>query len=280
LKTWQTLVKSLILSGCPIEEINLVRRHLDTVKGGGLAATAHPARIVTLIISDVVGNRLEAIGSGPTVAGEVNPASALAILEEYGIGNSLSSEQRSEIYRALATDEPARGGFDARNYIISDGCKAALAVAAEAERIGFASEIASCEMMGEASTVGADLASQARRSASGQCLVFSGESTVTVQGSGSGGRNQEVALAAAIGLAGAAGKVVASFATDGEDGSTDAAGAFATGSTVEESRAMGIMAGELLANNDSNRFFRQVGGLLVTGPTETNVNDIAFTLSY
>ncbi|MGB3713355.1 MAG: DUF4147 domain-containing protein [Candidatus Promineifilaceae bacterium] len=282
LADWQQLVAVLLASGCTINELNSVRRQIDSVKGGGLLQLAAPAACASLILSDVVGNPLEVIGSGPTVAITEDPQAARLILDRYDIADALPEEVVKRLDSALSRAEDT-GHVDvpeAFNCIIGDVRRAAIAAAETADQLGFSTQLLTCHLEGEAREVGKVAASLARDASPGTCLVLGGETTVTLRGQGHGGRNQETVLAAAIALDEVENVVIASFATDGEDGPTASAGAFATGSTFSEARIEGLDPHEYLANNDSNAFFAQVGGLLHTGPTGTNVNDLLFILKY
>jgi glycerate-2-kinase len=175
--------------------------------------------------------------------------------------------------------EPASAG-QAFNFIIGDIRQAAVAAESAAAELGFSTHLLTCHLEGEAREVGKVAASMVRDLKPGSCLLMGGETTVTVRGDGLGGRNQELALSAAIALDGVENVVVASFATDGEDGPTKAAGAYATGSTCQKAREAGLDPQEYLDSNNSNAFFSQVGGLLNTGSTGTNVNDLLFVFKY
>ena len=282
LADWQMLVKTLLESGCSINELNSVRRQIDTVKGGGLLEYAAPAAWVSLILSDVVGNPLEVIGSGPTVRFDDKPDAARQVLKRYSIDEVLPDGVWNRVDEALIAiegKEPPKVE-PALNFIIGDIRRAAVAAESAADEMGFSTQLLTCHLEGEAREVGKFAASMARDLEPGSCLLLGGETTVTVRGDGLGGRNQELALSAAIALDGVENVVVASFATDGEDGPTKAAGAYATGSTCQEARDAGVDPQDFLNNNDSNSFFSQLGGLLSTGATGTNVNDLLFIIKY
>jgi hydroxypyruvate reductase len=252
------VTRGLIRCGAPIGEVNAVRRHLSRFKGGRLALAAAPARLVTLAISDVMGDRPEDIGSGPTVADATDVAAAKAILERYGI------------------EPPAVGWSETRASVageyrlVARGRDALDAAAAKARALGWRPEIFECE--GEAREMGADHARRALAAAPGTALISGGELTVTVHGPGRGGPNQEYALAAARVLAGRAGLEGLAADTDGLDGTGGAAGAFFDGATA----APGDEAA--LAANDSGAFLEARGALFTTGPTGTNVNDLRVIL--
>lgn len=274
LERWQTLSQSLLDSGCTIQEFNTVRKQLDTVKGGGLGELASPAQIATLVLSDVIGNPIDMIGSGPTVPNPQLPAAALAILEKYGIQNTAAVEGLESLNQARAVFESPYG-------FVGDLRIATEAVAGTAEALGYKTQIVSTKLEGEAAEVGRLVAEKASDLAAGTCLIYGGETTVTIKGDGMGGRNQELALSAAIGLDGVENAVIATYATDGDDGPTPAAGAIVTGGTVEAGKANGLVAADFLANNDSYTFFDRLGEhLIVTGQTGTNVNDLLVILKY
>lgn len=254
----QRVTSALLRSGAPIGEINCVRRHLSRFKGGRLALAAAPARLVTLAISDVLGDAPEDIGSGPTVADRTTVADAQAVLRRYRIpppehGWSETPKEVPGEYRIVAR------GRDALD-----------AAAAEAERLGYRRHLTECG--GEARDVARVHAALAFAAAPGTALISGGELTVTVTGSGSGGPNQEYALAAAVALRGSAVTGLAAD-SDGIDGASDAAGAFFDGATA------GPGAGAALAANDSGSFLAARGVLFVTGPTGTNVNDLRILLT-
>lgn len=276
LEEYQTITSALIRSGAGISEINIIRRALDEIKGGGLAR-ACPGNVIGLILSDVLGNSLEAIASGPTVTNPTNNQDALRIIRNYSI------PVPNHIMDYLS-HEPPRWGVDrvdpAKNLIIGDLNTAAEAALDQAQREGFATQVLNLSLHGEASTVGTDLAIQLKRSIRNIsrpfCLIAGGETTVTVKGHGKGGRNQELALAAVTPLADISRILFITLATDGEDGPTNAAGAVVTGDSLQRARRLGMLPDDYLARNDSYAFFNQLDDLLRPGPTGTNVNDLAF----
>jgi len=282
LEDWQHLVQLLLAGGCTINELNAVRKRLDRVKGGGLARLAAPAAIVTLILSDVVGNPLDVIGSGPTVPNPDPPGTAHQVLRRYKVDRLLRPKVWSRINRQLrsANGEIEAPWPDVNNIIIGDLRRSAEAAVRSATEMGFEARLLSAFLEGEAREVGRVVAALAKDAPPYSCLVLGGETTVTVQGDGLGGRNLELALAASISLEGWTQRAVATFASDGDDGPTKAAGAIVTGATVKSAREVGIEAIDYLERNDSYHFFHHTGGLLITGPTETNVNDLIFILTY
>ena len=284
----QQLTGLLLGCGASIDEINTLRKHLDTVKGGGLARLAHPARLVSLILSDVVGNPLDVIASGPTVADPSTYGDALAILQRYGMSGETPLSIMSHLERGAAGDiaETPKPG-DPRlsqvlNQIVGSNLQAAQAALAQAGREHFNTLLLTTFLQGEAREAGRMLAAIAREIAgSGNpiprpaCLVLGGETTVTLRGNGLGGRNQELALAAVADVAELADIVLVTLATDGGDGPTDAAGAVVTGETLAQAHAQGLKAADFLARNDAYHFFAPLDDLLRPGATRTNVNDLA-----
>jgi hydroxypyruvate reductase len=268
----QRLTQALLRSGAPISAISTVRRHLSAIKGGRLAAAAQPARLVTLAISDVVGDRPEEIGSGPTVPDPTRIDDAKAALAAYGIEPCAQGWSES-----VKPDAAAHWRADYR--IVARNADALAAAAAEAQRHGYAPLLLSSE--DEARAVAGDharLALEARAAGRRIALISGGELTVTMKGAGTGGPNQEYALALALALKGTPGIHALAADTDGIDGRSAAAGAFADPSTLARARALGLDADRALADNDSAGFFEKLGDLLVTGPTGTNVNDLRILL--
>lgn len=295
LPQWQRLTGVLLESGCTINELNSVRKQLDEVKGGGLAQIAAPAAVVSLILSDVVGNPLDVIGSGPTAPNPESPAEALTVLHRYRVAEALPQETWRRVREHLTSPWEAISlarfaELEVANMIVGDVRGAAQAGAAKAAELGFDTHLLTAYLEGEAREVGKVAAALAKEMPPGTCYLLGGETTVTVRGEGRGGRNQEVALAAALALAGLQHRVVASVATDGEDGPTDAAGAVISGETVPRAQTAGLNPQQSLDDNDSYNFFQALapiaashptaGGLIRTGPTGTNVNDLLLILSY
>ena len=282
LEDLQTLTSLLLSSGAPIDEINTLRRQLDRIKGGGLAG-ATKATIISLILSDVIGNRLEAIASGPTFPNPTTTQDAIAILKKYALEKRVPD---SILDILLTTGEPAAGdGALSRiertqNIIIGDNAFAARAAREQAEQEGFYAEVLTNELEGEAREVGRALAHRLRVELSTRarpfCLIAGGETTVTLRGSGKGGRNQELALSAVNELRGLENIMLIALATDGDDGPTDAAGAVVTGESALRAESLGLDAEDSLSRNDAYPFFEALGDLLKPGPTGTNVNDLVF----
>ena len=253
----QRLTRSLLRSGAGIGEINLVRRHLSLFKGGRLALAAAPARLLTLAISDVVGNSPEDIGSGPTAADPSTLAEAKAVLDR------------------LRIESPERGWCETPEHVpgdwrlVASGAVALAAAAAKARELGYAPRLLEC--VGEAREIGREHGALAASLPPGTAILSGGELTVTVRGRGRGGPNQEYALAAASALEGCAGIIGLAADTDGIDGDSEAAGAFF---------GCGAEGGEAaLDANDSGGWFERHGGLFVTGPTGTNVSDLRIILT-
>lgn len=292
LEDWQALNQTLLASGCPIDAFNLVRRQLDAVKGGGLAHWAAPARCISLILSDVVGNPLAAIGSGPTVFSEETAEEALAVLDQYQIEQRLETAVYQRLRQALTTSPrpTSLAQPSATHHIIGDVRLAAEAALVMAADLGFTPQLLTTHLEGEAREVGRVAAAIARDTPPDHCLILGGETTVTLRGEpGRGGRNLETALAAAIALEGTPGVLLASLASDGEDGPTDAAGALVWGETAVVARQHHLNPLAYLNRHDSYTFFQQLDHqagtdhpptLLQPGPTGTNVNDIILILSY
>lgn len=273
-------------AGADVTELNTVRRALSLIKGGGLARLAHPARVVTLALSDVLGDQPEVIGSGPTVASPTSPAEALWILERTGVAPQVPTVVAvlREASAAGCSFEPSQEGIF---QVVASNRLAAEAVALTARKRGFRSQIVTTFLQGEACEAGrvvggcaASIEAQGIPFGPPACLIFGGETTVTVRGSGRGGRNHELALGAALALRDRKRTAVLSFATDGVDGASGAAGALATGETVARAAELGISPYRALADNDSGRFFQALGNHWPGSATGTNVNDLAIALVY
>lgn len=277
------VTRGLQRAGADIVALNTVRRALSRIKGGGLARLARPARVVALLLSDVMGDRPEAIASGPTVPSPTGPAEALEVLRRHGLADRFPRVAA----RLASAAPPAAGGPAPLHTIVGSNRMAAEALAREAAARGFRAEILSTFLEGEAREVGRVVGGLARSVREQSvpfgppaCLVLGGETTVTVRGEGRGGRNQELALGAAHALAGLERAAVLAVATDGVDGSSDAAGAIATGDTLSRAAALGLSPDDALARSDSAAFFAALGDAWVTGPSGTNVNDLAIVLVY
>jgi hydroxypyruvate reductase len=281
----QDLTRSLLRAGATITEINCVRKHLSRIKGGRLAAAAHPAPLLTLAISDVPGDAPDAIGSGPTVPDPTTLADARHILHKYDIPTA-SAVAAALSYDANETLKPGAAPFARSQYILAATPQIALMAAAWVlESAGYAPVLLGDALEGEARDVAKDHAALAlKMQAEGRraAILSGGELTVTIKGDGRGGPNQEYALALAIALNGAPGIHALAADTDGSDGGSgkvdDPAGAFISPDTLRRSEDLGQNASNFLAKNDSTGFFEMLKDLLITGPTYTNVNDLRVIL--
>ncbi len=273
-----TVTDLLLRAGAPIDDLNAVRTPLSQVKGGGLRQAAGPATVVTLVLSDVLGNDPRVIASGPTIPGNENPERALEILARYGITDRVPSPIIDVLTASCGQErEPAPGGETDVLVVVGDNQAAIEAAADAAEADGRRVRVVWNERQGEASDLGRAWVETADRAGQDvDVLLGGGEATVTVRGSGIGGRNTEFALAAAMALDGRGDEqwVVASLATDGQDGPTGVAGAIADSGTADRARAKGVDPVTALWENDSKRVFEAAGGLVIPGPTGTNVNDL------
>ncbi len=282
LDAWQNLNDALLRCGCTINEVNHVRQHVDVVKGGGLLRWAAPAACQTFILSDVIGNELAHIGSGPTVPIEQDVARVKAILDQYDVWRYLSAETTTQLKHHLAHLASPAPYPASNNSVIGDVKFSAAAAASVAHAHGYTASVVSTELTGEASLIGQQLAQTLQTLPAGHCQIYGGETTVTLSESanGSGGRNQELALAAAIALDGGAENCyLATLATDGEDGPNAGAGAIVSAETIAQSKARNLDAAAYLANHDSYSFFDQLQiGHLRIGSTGTNVNDLTILL--
>lgn len=287
--------RELQRAGADIHALNTVRRALSRLKGGGLARIAGEAALLTLALSDVVGDRPEAIASGPTVASPTGPRDAIAVIRRFGLERSLARSVAALRRAARASGSRRTARHGARHYAIVGSNRASAAAAARAARVlGFVTRRISAPLTGEAREAGARFARAALRlrdaatpTGGPLCLVAGGETTVTMRAPrvgrgaqclGRGGRNLELALGAAGVLRGEPGVSLLSFATDGWDGTSGAAGAFASGTTWARALALGRSPDRALASNDTAPLFRALGDLLVTGPSGTNVNDFTVAL--
>jgi hydroxypyruvate reductase len=276
----KAVTRALLHAGADIVAINAVRKHLDALKGGGLAAAAAPARLISLVLSDVMGDRLDIIGSGPTAPNSSSYGDVIAA------ASMVESGSIPPAVRALLDDEALSHNAvelgHVTNHILAGNKTAVTAALARARELGFTT-FEGPELVGEAHVMGRELAQRFVRLAGARrpvCLVAGGETTVTVRGQGLGGRNQELALGAVETLAGIENVACIAFATDGDDGPTDAAGAVVTGNTLQRARELGLDPRAFLAENNAYRFFEPLGDLLRPGPTGTNVCDIAVLIAW
>jgi len=286
----QQVTELLLKAGATINELNAVRKHISAIKGGRLAEIACPAKVLSLILSDVIGDPLDVIASGPTSPDETTFRDALDVMEKFNLREKIPDH----VWRLLmkgsegeVSETPKKGDpvfARTENIIIGSNEIATDAAAARAIQSGFATTILSSEIQGEARSVAQWLAQKAldikKRKADGKkiCLISGGETTVTVRGTGLGGRNTELALAFAEEIAGLEGITLLSAGTDGTDGPTDAAGAIVDGQTIRMANTKGLDPEFYLNHNDSYTFFKNNGELLITGSTGTNVMDIQIVL--
>lgn len=274
----RAITEQLLRAGANIHELNTVRKHLSAIKGGQLAAAAFPARVLALILSDVIGDDLDVIGSGPTVADHSTVHDAQAVLRKYGVPAS----------DAPMAETPKPGDpqlANVQNLIVGSNRLAIDAALRRAKDLGYHTLVLSTSIDGETREIARmhaaivrEIAASGRPARPPACVLSGGETTVTVRGNGLGGRNQEFVLAAAIALQGQVRATIFSAGTDGLDGPTDAAGAIADERTLADAQRLHLDPREFLDNNDSYRFFEQLGALVKTGPTGTNVMDVRMLL--
>ena len=287
----QQTTRLLLECGASIHEINAVRKHISVLKGGQLARLCAPAAVLTLILSDVIGDDLDVIGSGPTAPDSARFADALGVLRKYSLADRVPAAVRARLEAGIAgeiPDTPKHGDplfARVENLIVGSNELAVEAAVAAARKLGYRTLVLSTLIEGETRYVArmhAAIAREVVRSARPlrppACIISGGETTVTIRGGGLGGRNQEFALAAAIDVDGLEGVLFLSGGTDGTDGPTDAAGAISDGATLARARALGMDAKDYLARNDSYRFFDRLGDLVKTGPTRTNVMDVRLAM--
>ena len=280
----------LLRSGCTVSELNVVRKKISAVKGGKLAEAAMPAKTLALILSDVIGDPVDAIASGPTTEDTSTFSEAKVVLEKYGVWARIPESVKNFIERGLAEEEERRRKHekrrsDAQNIIIGNNLVAARAAEEEARRRGYNTLLLTTHLEGESREVAKVFVAVARDIRrygipikTPAAVIAGGETTVSVVGTGRGGRNQEFVLSAAIRIASEEGIVVASIGTDGIDGVSEAAGAIADGLTLKRAKDASLDAEAFLRNNDSYTFFSMLNDALLTGRTGTNVNDIAVLL--
>ncbi|MFQ5864575.1 MAG: glycerate kinase [bacterium] len=287
----QEVTKKLLACGANINEMNAVRKHISKIKGGQLARYAYPATLVTLMLSDVIGNYLDVIASGPTVPDTSTFQDVKEILLRYKIWNEIPQSVKSHVENGLKGKIPETPKVDepifskTQNVVVGSNTQAVLAAAAKAKQLGYHSLVLSSFIEGETKDVARVHAAIAKEILhtgnpiqAPACVISGGETTVTLRGHGKGGRNQEFVLAAAIDIAGMDSVVILSGGTDGTDGPTDAAGALCDGKTVQRALANGMQAREYLSDNNAYPFFESLGDLLITGPTNTNVMDLRLIL--
>jgi glycerate 2-kinase len=291
LKDKQQTTQALLSCGARIHEVNAIRSHISKVKGGRLAELVYPATVVSLMLSDVIGDSVDTIGSGPTAPDSSTFVDCLSIIQRYGVSEMIPGAVKRFLQKGAAgeaAETPKSGDpvFDkVQNLIVGNNQSALWAAKERAEALGYHALVLSSSVEGEAKKVAVDHAAMAKDVLAGRgrihrpaCIISGGETTVTIEGDGLGGRNQEFALAAAVEIDGMEGVVVLSAGTDGTDGPTDAAGAIVDGTTLRRAREKGLDARDYLRRNDSYPLLRTVGDLLVTGPTLTNVMDLQLVL--
>ncbi len=286
----QAMTDALLASGATIHEVNTLRKHCEVLKGGQLARAVAPASLITLALSDVVGSPLDVIASGPTVPDATTWEDVWAIVRRFDLADKLppSVLERLNAGRAGEIDDTPKADDPAfattQTLIVADNRVAALAAAARAEELGFHTLLLTTYLEGEAAQIakvavalGREVLAHGAPLALPACLILGGETTVTLGNStGQGGRNQELALAAAHAIAGESQITIVSLATDGSDGPTDSAGGLADGGTLARGQALGLDLEEELHNHNAYPYLQATHDLLLTGPTQTNVNDLIF----
>jgi hydroxypyruvate reductase len=286
----QAMTDALLASGATIHEVNCLRKHCEVLKGGQLARAVAPASLITLALSDVVGSPLDVIASGPTVPDATTWEDAWAIVRRFDLAGKLPAPVLARLEAGRAgeiADTPKAGDpifTGSQTLVVADNRIAAQAAVSRAQALGYQAMLLTTYLEGEAAQVakvavalGREVLAHAAPLAPPACLILGGETTVTLgKQPGEGGRNQELALAAAVALAGESEITVVSLATDGTDGPTDSAGGFADGSTSARGRALGLDAEQYLRSHNAYPYLRATHDLLLTGPTQTNVNDLIF----
>lgn len=287
----QELTQLLLDCGADIKEINTIRKHISQMKGGWLARWAYPSTVITFILSDVVGDPLDVIASGPTVPDTSTFQESWEILKRYGLINEIASSIRNHLQagregKIKETPKAKESVFEkVHNMIIGSNIVALRAAEKEFSLAGFNTIILSSSIVGETreaarfhGAIAREVVSTGKPIDRPACILSGGETTVTIRGSGLGGRNQEFALSGAFEISGLEKTVLLSGGTDGTDGPTDAAGAMADHTTITRARQLGLDSMKFLENNDSYHFFEKLGDLLITGPTHTNVMDVRILL--
>jgi glycerate 2-kinase len=291
LKDKKELTEQLLRCGANIKEINTIRKHISRIKGGRMAQLAHPAQIVTLILSDVIGDKIDSIASGPTAPDTTTFSDCLKIIQKYKLKDKIPSSIYDRLKKGAKgkiEETPKRGDpifKRVKNFIIGSNLQALEAAKQKAEDLGFNAIILSRPVSGDTTRAAVRHANFAKRIqeignpvSPPACFISGGETTVKVKGTGLGGRNQEFILVGATKIAGLENVVMLSAGTDGTDGPTDAAGAICDGKTIQRALQKGLYPKQYLDNNDSYHFFQKLGDLLKTGPTNTNVMDIHLVL--
>ena len=287
------LTNILLKSGATIQEINTIRKHIDMIKGGGLARMTYPVRMETLILSDVLGDQISMIASGPTSTDQTTYVDAWEVINKYNIRNEIPESMINHLIKGIQGEaqETVKSGDDVlkniTNNVIGSLTTAITSAKKAAKESGYNTVILSTKLIGEAREVGKVLGSILINMVESDhlikkpaCVIAGGETTVTISGKGKGGRNQELALGAVGQINNLHDCCLISIATDGEDGPTDAAGAFVTGRTQSRAKEKGLDYEQYLANNDAYNFFKKTGNLVKIGPTGTNVNDLQFLFAF
>ncbi len=284
----QELTTVMLASGASIEEINALRRRLDNLKGGGIAKLAGGATIVSLILSDVVGNSIQTIASGPTAPDPSTRTDAFSIIAKYRLETHIPTSIINSLKSSLETPKSGDPIFEkVQNVVIGSNMLAAQSALTQSKLEGFHPYLLCADMQGEASQVAFELATFLRQVAltgdpvpSPACIIAGGETTVSLKGNGLGGRNTEMALAAVTDLADFPGVMLVTLATDGEDGPTNAAGAVVTGRTFHRAADLGLLPESFLGRNDSYSYFSTLNDLLKPGSTGTNANDLVLMFTF
>lgn len=292
LKAKRTVTQALLNSGATINEVNTVRKHISDFKGGWLAKKAYPATVINLILSDVLGDPLDFIASGPSVPDSTTFQDAIEVLERYKLWGGTPESVKEVLLdgkRGLIAETPKKDNEafkKVHSFVVGNNRLASLAAYTKLQSAGLNTLFLTSCLEGEARQIGTMFATIVREiEATGKPvpkpagMVFGGETTVTVIGKGVGGRNQEIVLGAALKIQGLDGVAIGSLSTDGIDGPTDAAGALADGRTILRSQKLGLNAVNFLVNNDSYTFFSKLGDLMFTGQTGTNVNDVSIIIA-
>ncbi len=291
LREKQEVTQLLLDCGADIKEINTIRKHISMMKGGWLAKWAYPSTVIAFILSDVVGDQLDVIGSGPTVPDPSTFEEAWEILKKYDLLNEISPSIQKRLRsgkegKVEETPKPGEIVFEkVYNSLIGSNILALLEAKKEAESLGFNTVILSSSIEGETreasrfhTAIAKEVLSSGNPIPRPACILSGGETTVTIKGNGLGGRNQEFVLTGALEISGIERVILLSGGTDGTDGPTDATGALADHTTVQRAKAMGLNPKVHLENNDAYPFFQKLGDLLITGPTHTNVMDVRIIL--
>jgi glycerate 2-kinase len=289
----QAVTKSLLECGADIHEINSIRKQISAVKGGRLAALVYPSTLISLILSDVIGDDLDVIASGPTVPDTHTFHDCRTIIDKYKLDERVPKSVIEYIEKGCSgeiedTPKSDSSVFErTQNAIVGSNILAVLAAKEEAEELGYNSLVLSTFIHGETkevakvhTAIAKEIISSGNPLKKPACIISGGETTVTIEGKGLGGRNQEFVLAAALDIEGLNDVVILSGGTDGNDGPTDAAGAIADGTTISRASKLGLNAYKHLCDNNSYNFFKPLGDLLITGPTNTNVMDLRVLLIF